>query len=125
MTTPHTAEALALQLTSKYMDTKQMLPDALCHEAATLIRTQAAEIERLKMRCIEMAQPENNGGFEIERLTKQVQIEVRVHERKHAEIAAFRAAITKLHSAKGRYHTQLAACDLFDLVGLKNERPMK
>lgn len=35
------------------------------------------------------------------------------------------ALITKLHAAKGRYHTQLAACDLFDAVGLKNERPVK
>ena len=33
--------------------------------------------------------------------------------------------IVKLHAAKGRYHTQLAACDLFDAVGLKNERPVK
>ena len=33
--------------------------------------------------------------------------------------------VVKLHAAKGRYHTQLAACDLFDAVGLKNERPVK
>lgn len=33
--------------------------------------------------------------------------------------------ITNLHAAKGRYHSQLAACDLFDAVGLKNERPVK
>ena len=36
-----------------------------------------------------------------------------------------RAAVKRLHAAKGRYHTQIAACDLFDLVGLKNERPKK
>lgn len=35
------------------------------------------------------------------------------------------ALITKLHAAKGRYHSQQAACDLFDAVGLKNERPVK
>jgi len=35
------------------------------------------------------------------------------------------ALIRKLHAAKGRYHTQLAACDLFDAVGLKNEGPVK
>ena len=35
------------------------------------------------------------------------------------------ALITKLHAAKGRYHTQLVCCDLFDAVGLKNERPVK
>jgi len=33
--------------------------------------------------------------------------------------------VKKLHAAKGRYHTQLACCDLFDLVGLPNERPKK
>ena len=38
---------------------------------------------------------------------------------------ALRALITKLHAAKGRYHTQLVCCDLFDAVGLKNERPVK
>ena len=41
------------------------------------------------------------------------------------EIEAMRKAVSKLHSAKGRYHTQLAACDLYDLLGLKNERPTK
>jgi len=39
--------------------------------------------------------------------------------------AQLRTLITKLHAAKGRYHTQLACCDLFDAVGLKNERPTK
>ena len=34
-------------------------------------------------------------------------------------------SVKNLHAAKGRYHTQLAACDLFDLVGLLNERPKK
>ena len=41
------------------------------------------------------------------------------------EIDALRTLITKLHAAKGRYHTQLVCCDLFDAVGLKNERPVK
>lgn len=36
-----------------------------------------------------------------------------------------RDAVKRLHAAKGRYHTQHAICDLFDLVGLKNERPTK
>jgi len=40
-------------------------------------------------------------------------------------LAELRILVTKLHAAKGRYHTQLAACDLFDAVGLKNERPAK
>jgi hypothetical protein len=46
-------------------------------------------------------------------------------QRLHAENEALRSTITKLHKAKGRYHTQLAVCDLFDLVGLPNERPKK
>ena len=41
------------------------------------------------------------------------------------DVEQLRALITKLHAAKGRYHSQLAACDLFDAVGLKNERPVK
>ena len=45
--------------------------------------------------------------------------------RLHEENEALRAAIRKLHAAKGRYHTQLACCDLFDMVGLPNERPKK
>jgi len=31
--------------------------------------------------------------------------------------------VRNVHKAKGRYHTQLAMCDLFDSVGLSNERP--
>lgn len=46
-------------------------------------------------------------------------------DRLHAENEALRKAVSKLHAAKGRYHTQLAACDLYDLCNLKNERPTK
>ena len=42
-----------------------------------------------------------------------------------SDYEAMRKAVVKLHSAKGRYHTQIAACDLYDLLGLKNERPTK
>jgi glutamine synthetase adenylyltransferase len=52
-----------------------------------------------------------------------VEAAARADER--ARVAKLEAAITKLRAAKGRYHTQLAACDLFDLVGLPNERPKK
>jgi hypothetical protein len=31
--------------------------------------------------------------------------------------------IKRLHAAKGRYHNQIAICDLFDAVGLPNKRP--
>jgi len=32
--------------------------------------------------------------------------------------------VRKVHSAKGRHHTQLSMCDLFDFLGLANERPV-
>ena len=35
------------------------------------------------------------------------------------------ALIKRVHSAKGRYHSQIAMCDLYDSAGLKNERPTK
>lgn len=38
---------------------------------------------------------------------------------------AIEQAVHKLHKAKGRYHTQLAICDLFDAAGLPNVRPTK
>lgn len=41
------------------------------------------------------------------------------------DVRRLRSAVYKLHAAKGRYHTQLAACDLYDLCDLKNERPTK
>ena len=47
------------------------------------------------------------------------------YDKLKAEHEALRKAVIKLHAAKGRYHTQIAACDLYDLLGLKNERPTK
>ena len=32
-------------------------------------------------------------------------------------------AVRKLHKAKGRHHTQLATCELFDMLGLPCVRP--
>lgn len=48
--------------------------------------------------------------------------ELRISEQ---DVRRLRSAVHKLHAAKGRYHTQLAACDLYGLLGLKNERPTK
>ena len=42
-----------------------------------------------------------------------------------AKQSKLRDAVKNLHAAKGRYHTQIACCDLFDLFDLKNERPKK
>lgn len=38
-------------------------------------------------------------------------------------IAELDLVITATHKAKGRYHSQLAMCDLYDAVGLPNVRP--
>lgn len=40
-----------------------------------------------------------------------------------ADLAKLHGLVNKVYTAKGRYHTQLAMCDLYDAVGLKNERP--
>lgn len=36
---------------------------------------------------------------------------------------ALEKAVRKLHAARGRHHNQIAACDLYDLLGLPNVRP--
>ena len=42
-----------------------------------------------------------------------------------ARITELESLVRKVHTAKGRYHTQIAMCDLYDSVGLINERPKK
>ena len=39
--------------------------------------------------------------------------------------AELQTLVCKVHAAKGRHHTQLAMCDLYDAVGLENTRPVK
>src|SRR5574343_495004 len=39
------------------------------------------------------------------------------------QIKAITHLVTQLHQAKGRYHTQLATCALFDAFGLSNTKP--
>lgn len=48
-----------------------------------------------------------------------------ISSRQALTIQAQNNAVKKLHDAKGRYHTQLAICDLFELHGLPCERPVK
>ena len=69
---------------------------------------------------------------EAQQLAKDCEIEDVFERRCRAELirldaenTKLRDAVAKLHAAKGRYHTQLAACDLYDLCGLPNERPKK
>lgn len=45
--------------------------------------------------------------------------------RLHAQNDQLLKAVSRLHTARGRFHTQHAVCDLYDLLGLKNERPTK
>lgn len=39
------------------------------------------------------------------------------------ELLAIKRAVKRVHEAKGRYHSQIAMCDLYELCGLANERP--
>lgn len=64
-------------------------------------------------------------GDEIKELQERLQDALECIRKLSVERVNVRAAVRRLHAAKGRYHTQLAICDLFDLVGLKNERPKK
>jgi hypothetical protein len=41
------------------------------------------------------------------------------------ELLALKRAAKRVHEAKGRYHSQIALCDLFYLCGLPNDGPMK
>jgi hypothetical protein len=41
------------------------------------------------------------------------------------EMLALKRAVKRVHEARGRYHSQIAMCDLYDLCKLPNERPMK
>ena len=99
-------------------DTKQPEPLRLARELEGVypvnIQDQeaaAAELRRLHAECEHRMQAING----LTRLANGY----------HDDLMTLRTAIKKLHAAKGRYHTQLAACDLYDLLGLKNERPTK
>jgi hypothetical protein len=85
------------------------------HSASTplldLHREAAVELRRLHAEC-------DNRMQAINGLTK-------LANGYHDDLMTLREAVKRLHAAKGRYHNQLAACDLFDLLGLKNERPTK
>jgi hypothetical protein len=40
------------------------------------------------------------------------------------ELKTLKALITATHKAKGRYHSQIAMCDLYDALDLPNVRPI-
>ena len=64
-------------------------------------------------------------GDEIKELQRRLNVAQECIRTLLAKQSKLRDAVKRLHAAKGRYHTQHAICDLFDLVGLKNERPTK
>ena len=64
-------------------------------------------------------------GDEIKELQRRLNVAQECIRTLLAKQSKLRDAVKRLHAAKGRYHTQHAICDLFDLVGLKNERPKK
>ena len=64
-------------------------------------------------------------GDEIRTMQARLQDAAAYIHRLNMERTKVRDAVKRLHAAKGRYHTQIAACDLFDLFDLKNERPKK
>ena len=64
-------------------------------------------------------------GDEIKQLRARLQDAQECIRSMVIERTKVRDAVKRLHAAKGRYHTQIACCDLFDLFDLKNERPKK
>lgn len=50
-------------------------------------------------------------------------LRVSVVECQKTRILELEDAIKKTHAAKGRYHSQLAMCELYDLLGLPNIKP--
>ena len=71
------------------------------------------------------AAAQDEDGDKIKELQERLQDALECIRKLSAESVNVRAAINRLHAAKGRYHTQIACCDLFDLFDLKTERPKK
>jgi hypothetical protein len=46
------------------------------------------------------------------------------HDAARLELATLQAKVASVHKAKGRYHNQLAMCDLYEACGLPNVRPI-
>jgi GTP1/Obg family GTP-binding protein len=46
------------------------------------------------------------------------------HDAARLELATLQAKVASVHKAKGRYHSQLAMCDLYAACGLPNVRPI-
>jgi predicted nucleic acid-binding Zn-ribbon protein len=90
--------------------------DHLCNDAADAIESLQAENERLKTESL---------SYKIawERTSDAVKDANAECDTMKARIRQLCDLVRKLHKAKGRHHTQLSVCDLFDAVGLQNKRP--
>ena len=83
----------------------------------------AAEKDKVRVASVEMIK---TPLWMIEQiLLKHETAVIEVMKELHDEVVALKRAVQRVHEAKGRYHSQLAMCDLYDLCGLKNERPAK
>ena len=71
------------------------------------------------------AAAQDEDGDEIKELQRRLSAAQECIRTLLAKQSKLRDAVKNLHAAKGRYHTQIACCDLFDLFDLKNERPKK
>lgn len=78
------------------------------------------ELAALVGRLTEIARQFHATGQLRERIAQEVRQSV---GRLQSELAARDELVKKVYSAKGRYHTQHAMCDLYDAVGIPNERP--
>ena len=62
---------------------------------------------------------------ETERITQTMFTEIQMREYGRASRADLVRLVTAVHTAKGRYHNQLAMSALYDACGLPNEKPTK
>jgi len=59
----------------------------------------------------------------LRRLNEDLDAAKTMLQSRSEQIKSITHLVTKLHQAKGRYHTQMALCALFDAFGLPNVKP--
>lgn len=86
-----------------------------------LITLTYAEMQRFALAAAAQApQPAGlEGAKQLAKLNGEIAADLK------GEVLQLRSLIGKVHAAKGRHHTQIAMCDLYDAVGLANVRPAK
>ena len=66
-----------------------------------------------------------DASAELRRLNDDLDTAKTMLQSRSEQIKAITNLVRQLHQAKGRYHTQLATCALFDAFGLSNTKPEK